>query len=50
MQKQDYLIESVLHERIVVVGNRHMFRKMDNLLPEIKYELSLVYTACDLYR
>lgn len=48
MQKQDYLIKSVLHERIVVIGNRLMFRKMDNLLSEIKHELSLVRTACDL--
>lgn len=40
LQKQDYLIKSVLQKRIVVVGNRLMFRKMDELLSEIKNELS----------
>lgn len=40
LQKQDYLIKSVLQRRIVVVGNRLMFRKMDELLSEIKKVLS----------
>lgn len=40
MRKQDYLIKSTLEKRIVVVGNRRMFKKMDELLSEIKKELS----------
>lgn len=39
MQKQDFLIKSSLQQRIIVVGNRLMFRKMDELLSDIKDEL-----------
>lgn len=42
VQKQDYLIKSVLQKRIVVVGNRLMFRKMDKLLFEIRCELQRI--------
>lgn len=48
LQKQDYLINSALQKRIVVVGNRLMFRKMDELLSEIKNELSSAHCASSL--
>jgi hypothetical protein len=38
-QKQDYLIKSVLHQKIVVIGNQVQFEKLRTQLDEIAAEL-----------
>ena len=37
--KQDYLIKSVLHQKIIVIGNQVQFKKLKALLDEIVTEL-----------
>ena len=39
-KKQEYLIESVLRQKLIVVGNQLMSEKMDALLDEILEELT----------
>lgn len=48
MQKQDYLIKSSLHQKVVVIGNRLLFQKMDVQLSDIKTELSRIQTMSEL--
>jgi hypothetical protein len=38
-QKQDYLIKSVLHQKIVVIGNQIQFERLRSTLNEIADEL-----------
>ena len=38
-QKQEYLIKSVLHQKIVVIGNQVQFEKLRTQLDEIVSEL-----------
>jgi hypothetical protein len=44
-QKQDYLIKSVLHQKIVVIGNQVQFEKLRTLLDEIVSELRRIEHA-----
>lgn len=48
MQKQDYLIKSSLHQKVVVIGNRLLFRRMESLLSDIKAELMRIQTASEV--
>lgn len=47
MQKQDYLIKSSLHQKVVVIGNRLLFQKMDVQLSDIKTALSRIQTTSE---
>lgn len=42
LKKQDYMIRSVLHQRIVVVGNQRMFEKFVAELEKIRTELKRI--------
>jgi hypothetical protein len=44
-QKQDYLIKSVLHQKIVVIGNQVQFEKLRTQLDEIVSELRRIEHA-----
>jgi len=45
LQKQDYLIRSVLHQKIVVIGNQIQFEKLNTQLDEIVTELRRIEQA-----
>lgn len=45
LQKQDYLIRSVLHQKIVVIGNQIQFMKLNRQLDEIVTELRRIECA-----
>ena len=47
-QKQDYLIKSVLHQKIVVIGNQVQFEKLKIQLDEIMTELCRIERAEDV--
>jgi hypothetical protein len=47
-QKQDYLIKSVLHQKIVVIGNQVQFGKLKTQLDEILSELRRIERAEDM--
>jgi uncharacterized protein (DUF1778 family) len=40
-QKQDFLIKSILHQKIVVIGNQVQFERLKATLDNIAAELSL---------
>lgn len=42
MQKQDYIIKSVLYQRITVVGNELLFDKLSRTLNDIKQQLESI--------
>lgn len=42
MQKQDYIIKSVLYQRIKVVGNELLFDKLSRTLNDIKQQLESI--------
>jgi hypothetical protein len=44
-QKQDYLIKSVLHQKIVVIGNQIQFDRLRSTLDEILDELRRIERA-----
>jgi len=43
--KQDYLIKSVLYQKIIVIGNQVQFAKLKALLDEIVAELRRIESA-----
>jgi hypothetical protein len=47
-QKQEFLIKSVLHQPIVVVGNKLLAKKMEDTLGSILTELQRIETASEL--
>ena len=47
-QKQGYLIKSLLHQKIVVIGNRVQFEKLKTQLDEILSELCRIERAEDV--
>ena len=47
-QKQEYLIKSVLHQKIVVIGNQVQFDKLKTQLDEIVSELRRIEHAEDV--
>lgn len=47
-QKQDYLIKSVLYQKIVVIGNQIQFDKLRTTLDEILGELRRIKRAEDV--
>ena len=47
-QKHDYLIKSVLHQEIVVIGNQVQFNKLKEELNEILTELKRIESAEDI--
>ena len=47
-QKQDFLIKSVLHQEIVVVGNKLVFNRLNTKLDQIAEHLSRIESAADL--
>lgn len=47
-QKQDYLIKSVLYQKIAVVGNQVQFEKLRVQLDEIVTELKRIERADDM--
>jgi hypothetical protein len=47
-QKQDYLIQSCLHQRLVVIGNRAQFRKLEPVLTRIAEQLERLTSATGL--
>lgn len=44
-KKQDYMIQSSLHQKLVVVGDKRMFLKLQESLGEIEKELKRVVSA-----
>lgn len=48
LQKQDYFLKSVLHQRVVVVGNAILFESLRDNLHEIKAELERLGCPSDL--
>jgi hypothetical protein len=44
-QKQDYLIKSVLYQKIIVIGNQVQFEKLRSTLDEILIELRRIENA-----
>ena len=47
-QKQDYIIKSVLYQKIVVIGNQVQFEKLKSQLDEIVSELRRIERAEDV--
>jgi uncharacterized protein (DUF1778 family) len=47
-QKQDFLIKSILHQKIVVIGNQVQFEKLKTTLDEILAELRRIDCAEDV--
>jgi hypothetical protein len=47
-QKQDYLIKSVLHQKIIVIGNQVQFDRLRSTLDEIAAELRQIEHADDV--
>jgi uncharacterized protein (DUF1778 family) len=47
-QKQEFLIKSVLHQKIVVIGNQVQFEKLKTQLDEIVSELRRIEHAEDV--
>ena len=50
LQKQDYMLKSVLHQRIVVIGNELLFERLKDTLDEILVEVRRIDRARDLVR
>ena len=47
-QKQDFLIKSILHQKLVVVGNQVQFERLRSTLDEIATELRRIERAEDV--
>jgi hypothetical protein len=46
--KQDYLIQSVLYQKVVVIGNQILFERLRTTLDEILAELRRIENASNL--
>jgi hypothetical protein len=47
-QKQDFIIKSILHQKIVVIGNQIQFERLQTTLDEIAAELHRIEHAEDV--
>jgi len=47
-QKQDFIIKSILHQKIVVIGNQIQFERLQATLDEIAAELRRIERAEDV--